>query len=324
MENLTTELKEAKLVLNKEAHAIQLVAERLNAETFSHAVDILFQKDHKIVISGIGKSGHVGKKIAAMFCSTGSPASFLHPSEAVHGDLGIHQEGDPVIFLSNSGSTPELLYLEPVFRSRGAKIVGILGKQHSPLTTKVDISLDASVCEEADPLGIVPTASFAAATALGHAIGSALMKRRNFDSNEYAKTHPAGQLGRNLILKVKNVYHPIEKVACVKESSSIKEIVIQMSKYPLGGACVLDGNKLLGIVTDGDLRRALLKTEDINNVKATDIMTRNPQTISLEESLGNALKQMEQREPTPISILPVTCSEQNSLMGLIRLHDVLG
>ena len=188
----------------------------------------------------------------------------------------------------------------------------------------MDISLDASVDEEADPLGIVPTASFAAATALGHAIGSALMKRRKFDSNEYAKTHPAGQLGRNLILKVKNVYHPIEKVACVKESSSIKEIVIQMSQNPLGGACVLDGNKLLGIVTDGDLRRALLKTEDVNNVKAKDIMTRSPQTISLEESLGTALKQMEQRKPTPISILPVTCLEQNSLLGLIRLHDVLG
>lgn len=321
--NTNKEAEDAKAVLEKEAYAIKEVANRLNPEDFTKAVDILDKEDGKIIVTGIGKSGHVGKKLAAMLCSTGSPAAFLHPAEAVHGDLGIHQQGDPVIFLSNSGSTPELLYLEPVFRSREAKIVGILGKQPSPLSEKVDVSLDTSVEEEADPLGIVPTASIASAMALGHAIGSALMKRRQFDSTQYAQTHPAGQLGRNLLLKVKDVFHESEKVACLNKNSSIKETVIAMSEYPLGAACILEEGKLIGIVTDGDLRRALLKLDDISAIKTADIMTRNPQTIFPEKSLGEALKMMEKRKPTPISILPVECNHKKTLLGLIRLHDIL-
>lgn len=323
MKNFTQEAQEAKGVLTKEALAIQGVADRLVPKEFSKAIDILFKKEGKIIVTGIGKSGHVGKKLAAMLCSTGSPTAFLHPSEAVHGDLGIHQEGDPVIFLSNSGSTPELLYLEPVFRARGAKIIGILGKQQSPLGEKVDVILDASVNEEADPLGIVPTSSFAAASALGDAIGSALMKRRNFDSREYAKTHPAGQLGRNLILKVRDVFHPFEKVACLTKEDSIKQAVIEMSKHPLGAACILEDKKLIGVITDGDLRRALLEKNDINTAQAADIMTLKPQTISPAEYLGIALELMEKREPTPISLLPVICPESGSFLGLVRLHDVL-
>ena len=323
MKNFTQEAQEAKGVLTKEALAIQGVADRLVTKEFSKAIDILFKKDGKIIVTGIGKSGHVGKKFAAMLCSTGSPTAFLHPSEAVHGDLGIHQEGDPVIFLSNSGSTPELLYLEPVFRARGAKIIGILGKQQSPLGEKVDVILDASVNEEADPLGIVPTSSFAAASALGDAIGSALMKRRNFDSKEYAKTHPAGQLGRNLILKVRDVFHPFDKVACLTKEDSIKQAVIEMSKHPLGAACILEDKKLIGVITDGDLRRALLEKNDINTANAADIMTLKPQTISPDEYLGIALELMEKREPTPISLLPVICPESGGFLGLVRLHDVL-
>ena len=321
--NSNTEVEEAKAVLEKEANAIREVANRLDPEKFTKAVDILYKKDGKIIVTGIGKSGHVGKKLAAMLCSTGSPAAFLHPSEAVHGDLGIHQHGDPVIYLSNSGSTPELLYLEPVFRSRDAKIIGILGKQPSPLSQKVNVTLDTSVDEEADPLGIVPTASIASAMALGHAIGSALMKRRGFDSKEYAKTHPAGQLGRNLLLKVKDVFHKTEKVACLNKNSSIKETVIAMSKYPLGAACILEEGKLIGIITDGDLRRALLKVDDISTIKTVDIMTQKPQTIFPEQSLGEALKEMEKRKPSPISILPVECNQKKTLLGLIRLHDIL-
>ena len=176
MQNSEQELEEAKTVLRKEAIAIQEIANRLHSDAFCKSIDILFETHGKIVITGIGKSGHVGKKMAAMLCSTGSPTAYLHPSEAVHGDLGIHQEGDPVIYLSNSGTTPELIYLEPVFRARGAKIIGILGQINSPLADKVDVLLDASVCEEADPLGIVPTSSFIAASALGDALGAALMK----------------------------------------------------------------------------------------------------------------------------------------------------
>ncbi len=317
------EAEEARAVLAKEASAIEGVANRLNPTEFSGALDILHREGHKIIISGIGKSGYVGKKMAAMLCSTGSPSAFLHPAEAVHGDLGIHQEGDPVIFLSNSGSTPELLYLEPVLRSRGASIVGILGKKNSPLGEKVDITLDASVNQEADPLGIVPTASFAAAAALGDAIGSALMKRRNFDSKQYAQTHPAGQLGRNLILKVKNVFHSECMVACLHKNAKIKEAVIEMTKFPLGAVCILENQKLIGIITDGDLRRTLLETDDINKVSVGDIMSKNPKTISPEESLGFALDLMEKRKPTPVSLLPVVCPENQNFLGLIRLHDIL-
>jgi len=323
MKNESKEANDAKSVLLKEALAIKEAADRISNEDLTCAIDILQRENGKIVVTGIGKSGHVGKKMAAMLCSTGSPTAYLHPSEAVHGDLGIHQYGDPVIFLSNSGTTPELLYLEPVFRSRGAQIVGILGNPQSPLAEKVDVLLDASVKEEADPLGIVPTASFAVAAALGDALGSALMSRRNFDKNEYAKTHPAGQLGRNLILRVKDVFHLKEKVACLNENARIKDAVIEMSKFPLGAACILNNDKLSGIITDGDLRRALQKAENLVELQATEIMCHQPKTIGPNESLGEALKFMEQGNPTPVSILPVVCPDTGILLGLLRLHDIL-
>jgi len=318
-----TELDEAKTVLTKEASAIQEASNNLLPDAFKSALDILYKDSGKIIITGIGKSGYVGQKMAAMMCSTGSPAAFLHPSEAVHGDLGIHQTGDPVIFLSNSGATPELIYLEPVFRSRGAKIIGILGKTNSPLAEKVDVFLNATVKEEADHLGIVPTASFAAASALGDALGSALMKRRGFDRNEYAKTHPAGQLGRNLILRVQDVFHSKEKVACLEESALIKDAVLKMSKYPLGAACVVKDQSLQGILTDGDLRRALQTTDNLNQLKVVDIMSRNPQTVRSDQHLGIALELMEKRTPSPISVLPVLCPNTENFSGLIRLHDIL-
>ena len=317
------ELEEAKTVLMKEASAIQEASNNLLPEALQSALDILYKENGKIIISGIGKSGYVGQKMAAMMCSTGSPAAFLHPAEAVHGDLGIHQKSDPVIFLSNSGATPELIYLEPVLRSRGAKIVGILGKTNSPLAEKVDVVLNATVKEEADHLGIVPTASFAAASALGDALGSALMKRRGFDKNEYAKTHPAGQLGRNLILRVQDVFHRKEKVACLEETALIKNAVLEMSKYPLGAACILKGEKLLGILTDGDLRRALQTTDHLNQLKVVEIMSKNPQTVRADQNLGFALELMEQRSPSPISVLPVLCAKTEKFTGLIRLHDIL-
>lgn len=326
MVDFTDEAEEARSVLIKEADSIKAAAERLCPRSFAEAVDILFKTTGKIIITGIGKSGHVGKKMAALFCSTGSPACFLHPSEAVHGDLGIHQEGDPVIYLSNSGATPELLYLEPVLRARSANIIGIMGKRESPLGSKVDVFLDASVQEEVDPLGIVPTASFAVVSSLGDALAAALMRRRGFDETEYAKTHPAGQLGRNLILKVRDVMHLPEKIACLSSETSIKEVVIAMSRFPLGAACILEQEKLVGIITDGDLRRALEKDQDLFSLKAGDIMSAHPETITADEPLGSALRRMEERKPTPVSLLPVTEHgvSEDHFIGLIRLHDVLG
>tara|TARA_B100001093_G_scaffold261646_1_gene250079 strand:- start:4249 stop:5229 length:981 start_codon:yes stop_codon:yes gene_type:complete len=315
------DLKIARSVLNTEAESILKAAKNIDS-TFKNAIDILDSSKQKIIVTGIGKSGHVGKKISSTLCSTGSPSCFLHPAEAVHGDLGIHQKGDPVIFLSNSGSTPELLSLEPVLRKRNAKIVGILGKTRSKLTDKVDVALDASVTIEADPLGIVPTASFAVAASLGDAIASALMKRKKFSENDYAITHPAGQLGRNLILNVEDVMHRPNKIACVMEKTSIKDVVLKMSTFPLGAACVInEGNDLVGVITDGDLRRALQRFEDIRDIKAKLIMTPNPITVSPTISLGEALKVMEDRE-SQVSILPVVEKLNDSILGLIRIHDI--
>ena len=314
------ELAEAQRVLIKEANSIMRASACLG-ENFSKAVDCLYSTKGKIVVSGIGKSGHLGKKLAATFCSTGSPAAFLHPSEAVHGDLGIHQEGDPVLFLSNSGSTPELLALAPLLRGRSAKIVGIFGNDKAQLTSKVDAYLDSSVPEEADPLGIVPTASFAVSASLGDALASALMKRRNFSEMDYALTHPAGQLGRNLILRVSDVMHHPGEIASVAKHTKIKDLVIEMTKFPLGAAYIVEGDELMGIVTDGDLRRALSDKKNLLDVSADGVMTISPQTITPDVSLGNALKLMEDRE-SPISVLPVACAKSNKLLGMIRLHDI--
>ena len=315
------DLKIARSVLITEAESILKAAEKIDS-TFKSAIDILDTPNRKIIVTGIGKSGHLGKKISATLCSTGSPSCFLHPAEAVHGDLGIHQIGDPIIFLSNSGSTPELLSLAPVLRKRKAQIVGILGRTKCKLAEKVDVALDASVTIEADPLGIVPTASFAVAASLGDSIASALMKRKNFSENDYAITHPAGQLGRNLTLKVEDVMHKPNKIACVLEKTSIKDVVLKMSTFPLGAACVIgDGNDLVGVITDGDLRRALQKFEDIRDIEAKRIMTPKPITISPDISLGEALKVMEDRD-SQVSILPVVENLKDCILGLIRIHDI--
>jgi arabinose-5-phosphate isomerase len=313
---------EARRVMLKESGAIELAANRLNGNSFTKALNFLMETAHKVVVTGIGKSGHVGKKIAATLSSTGTPAAFLHPSEAVHGDLGIHQFGDTVIFLSNSGSTPELIFLEPVFRNRNAKIIGLIGNSEGPLANKVDVCLDASTKEEADSLGIVPTASFAVASAIGDAIASALMLRKGFSSSEYAQTHPAGQLGRNLILCVEDVLHPPSSVAILTKDTCMKKTIIEMSRFPLGGACVVEGERLLGVITDGDLRRALHERPELLRLNASEIMTRNPIFVSPKTSLGKALEMMEKRSPSPVSILPVLEPKSHKFLGLIRLHDI--
>jgi len=311
----------ARHVLQNEARSILRASERLDAN-FIEAIEILFSKSKKIIVTGIGKSGHLGKKISATLSSTGSPSCFLHPIEALHGDLGIHQHGDPVIFLSNSGSTPELIALEPILRKRGAQIVGILGNTRSKLSLKVDVTVDASVDVEADPLGIVPTSSFAVAGALGDAIASSLMEKRGFSETDYASTHPAGQLGRNLILNVSDVMHKPAEIACVNINTVVKEIVVKMSTYPLGAAFVFDQNEqLTGIITDGDLRRALMNHDEINDIKADKIMTPTPITVSPNITLGEALKKMENRD-SQISVLPVIDEEHNEVVCLLRLHDI--
>ena len=316
----TPEITDARAVLETESAAIKQAAERLDAN-FVRAVEIVDVPDGKIVFAGLGKSGHVGRKIAATFCSTGSPAVFMHAAEAVHGDLGVHQSGNPTIFLSNSGSTNELLALVPILRGRGSSLVGILGNLDGVLAQKMDVTLDASVSREADPLGIVPTASFVVTAALGDALASSLMHKRDFSEEDYAYTHPGGHLGRSWALSVNDLMHPVEKVACCEEDTTLRNLVIAMTEYPLGAACIIRDGRLLGLVTDGDLRRALREQEDILSLKASALMSTGPVVVKPDVSVGAAIRIMEERS-SQISVLPVVAPDDSSLLGLLRLHDI--
>jgi len=305
--------------MEMEAEAISLAASRLDGD-FRRAVDLVRGHAGKVAVTGLGKSGLVAQKLAATLCSTGTPAVFLHPVDALHGDVGIYAPGDPTILLSKSGTTAELLRLVPVLRDLKSPLVGIIGHVTSPLAKAMDVVLDASVRAEADPFNLAPTASTAVATALGDALALAVMQARNQTPEDFAARHPAGQLGRNLRLTVRDVMHCGDEVAWADPGSSMKSVIVAMNRRRLGAACVTgpDG-ALLGIVTDGDLRRALEADRDIRLVSASDVMTVSPVTIGPDSTLGEALRVMEDR-PSQISVLPVV--DSGRCLGLVRLHDL--
>lgn len=312
----------ARNVIEREAQALLRARDRLG-ESFSRAVEIIQSHPGKCVISGIGKSGRIAQKIASTFSSTGTAATFLHAGEAMHGDLGIYQPGDPSILLSKSGSTVELLRILPTLRAFKSPLIAIVGNVSSPLAQQADIVLDATVECEADALGIVPTSSALVTLAIGDALACALMQRRAFSENDFARFHPAGQLGRNLLLRVEDVMHRRDNIAIVKPTASLRETVIAMTQYPLGAACVLDASEqLLGIITDGDLRRVLHQHEDLGSLCAEQMMTRSPISIYPEATLAEAVRLMEDR-PSQISVLPV-CGQEDSTecLGLVRIHDI--
>lgn len=310
----------AQQALHLEAQAILNASNRLD-ENFIRAIQLLSDHSGKIIFTGLGKSGHIAQKLAATFTSIGVPSFFMHPSEAVHGDLGVYSTGDPTIMLSKSGATVELVRLVPILRELGSPIIGILGNMNSILAQQVDIVLDASVDNEADPLNLAPTASTAVALAVGDALASAIMVVKGLKAQDFARFHPGGQLGRNLWLHVQDVMHPLEKVACVEPQTSIKQVVIEMTRFPLGAACVLNVNRgLVGIITDGDIRRAFQKYDDIRALQAQDVMTENPVTIGVDATLSVAVERMEKRK-SQISVLPVVDSE-GVCLGLIRIHDI--
>ncbi len=251
----------------------------------------------KVIVTGIGKSGHIARKIVATLCSTGTAAVFLHPAEAGHGDLGIYTPGDPTVLISKNGTSQELRALVPLLRDFHSPLIGILGNSAAPLAAEVDVILDASVEREADPHNLAPTASAVTALALGHALAIALMRARNFTPAEFGRFHPAGQLGRNLRLCVGQAMHPAAEAALVAPDSSLKDVIIAMTRRPLGAACVTasDGS-LAGFLTDGDLRRALTNHDDIRELRAADAMTRTPVTIGpFPPLLAEALELMERR-----------------------------
>jgi arabinose-5-phosphate isomerase len=311
----------ARGVIEREAQALIAVAKRLDAR-WNQAVGLLLSHEGKVVVSGIGKSGHIAQKIAATFASTGTPAVFLHAAEAVHGDLGIYTPGDPSILISKSGSTAELLRLIPILRQFRSPLIAIVGNLNTPMAKQADVVLDARVEKEADPLNLAPTCSTTAALALGDALAVALMQARRFTDQDFARYHPAGQLGRNLWLKVADVMHQDETVAWVKPETPLRQVIIAMSQRPLGAACVVDPDRLLlGIITEGDLRRVLLTHDDIRGLQAADCMARQPITIPPQASLKEATRLMEDR-PSQISVLPVVDPVSQRCLGLIRIHDI--
>ncbi|WP_321473630.1 KpsF/GutQ family sugar-phosphate isomerase [uncultured Paludibaculum sp.] len=313
-------LPAARHLLDTEARAIARASQRLGAD-FERAARLILESEGRVVTTGMGKSGYVARKLAATLCATGTPASFLHPAEAVHGDLGLVQSADVVILISKSGATEELVRLMPRLQQSGVPCIGILGNLESPLARGCQAVLDAGVEQEGDPHNLVPAASAIVAAALGDALAVALMQARQFGPDDFGVFHPAGQLGRNLRLHVRDAMHTGDDVAWVTPESALRDVVIAMTRRSLGAACVLTASgTLAGLITDGDVRRALESHDDIRGLKAADLMTANPLTVRPEATLREALVLMESRT-RQLPLLPVVDADGRAL-GLLRLHDV--
>ena len=317
-----SELKSiASQILREEGEELIKAADRI-PDSVIQACEIIVNHPGKVVICGMGKSGLIGQKIASTLCSIGNKAVFLHASEAVHGDLGIYAPGDPTIVISKSGASEEMVRLIPILKEFKSPLIGILGNMKSPLVDQMDVVLDASVEKEADPLGIVPTSSTTLTLGIGDAMAAVLMTHREFNHDDFAKLHPAGDLGRRLRLTVKNIMQPIKNVAAVNKDDKLRKVVIDMTEKPQGAALVIDSNsQLLGIVTEGDLRRCLAEEGDIDQMTVSDVMTTDPVAINMGALLKDALMLMEDRE-SQISVLPVVNGDGKSCAGLLRLHDI--
>ncbi len=290
--------------------------------SFEQTVEACLACKGKIIFCGVGKSGLIGRKIAATLSSTGSPAVFLNANEALHGDLGILGSNDVLVMISKSGTTSELLRILPKARSLGIPCIGIFGNLKTPLASRMDILLDASVEEEGSPFGLAPMASTTVALVLGDALAAALMSIRGLTEADFATNHPAGQLGKNLLLKAADVMHFGNQLPKIRPEQSIKEAVLELTRKNLGGLCVLDEKGLLaGFLTDGDIRKYLSKADDLQ-VSVRLIMTQNPVCLDPGMSLAQVLDIMEGPEKQ-IYVAPVVDSESRKVLGILRMHDIL-
>ncbi len=313
-------LDEAKRVLKMEADAVLQVMNRLGAE-FDRAVGLVMSCRGRVVVAGMGKSGLIARKVAATLASTGTPAIFLHPAEGGHGDIGMLAKEDCVIAISRSGETAELLAILPAIKRLGLPLLAMTGVCDSTLAREASVILDTRVEEEACPMDLVPTASTTAALALGDALAVAVFKNRGFTPEDFALLHPAGSLGRRLLLRISDIMRSGSEVAVVKPGSSLKDAILEMTAKKVGATCVAgtDG-KLVGILTDHDLRRALTGAgSDMGKAKVDDHMTRSPLTVKPDMLVAEAIRITETRS---ISVLPVVGGD-GRIVGLVHLHDLL-
>lgn len=303
-------------IIDNEANAISCLKSKLD-DDFAETVSLILENNGNLVFSGIGKSAIIAQKIAATMNSTGTTAVFMHAADAIHGDLGIVREGDIVVILSKSGETPEIKMLVPLIKLRGNKIVAMVGNRQSFLASQADFVLDVTVDEEAIPGSLAPTSSTTAQLVMGDALALILMRCRGFSTEDFAKFHPGGALGKQLYLRVKDLYVRNERPE-VGPDDSLTRVIIEMTHKRLGATVVMQDEQLLGIITDGDLRRMLMKYPNIEQVKAAQIMTSNPKTIEAEALVVDALHKMRENS---ITQLPVV--RDGKYLGIIHLHDIL-
>ena len=309
----------ARQVLEIEAQAIQKLIGRLDG-SFSEAVRLMLHCSGRVVVSGMGKSGHIARKIASTLASTGTPAFFVHPGEASHGDLGMIAAHDVLIALSNSGESPELLTIVPIVKRKGARLIAMTGNPQSSLAREADVHLDASVEQEACPLGLAPTASTTAALALGDALAVVLLDARGFGAEDFARSHPGGALGRRLLVHVRDLMHGGETLPCVREDAWLPEALLEMTRKGLGMTAVVDGhNRLAGIYTDGDLRRTLDQNGDIRALKVGQVMSRKPHTIAPDRLAAEAVQLMERHKINGLLV----AGEDGAPLGALNMHDLL-
>ncbi|WP_428622806.1 KpsF/GutQ family sugar-phosphate isomerase [Sedimenticola sp.] len=306
-------------VIRNEAAAIQALADRINGD-FSHACGFMLNCEGRIVVTGMGKSGHIGSKIAATLASTGSPAFFVHPGEASHGDLGMITAKDVVLALSNSGETAELLTILPLIKRLGVPLIAMTGNPHSNLAQQSDVHLDVSVKQEACPLNLAPTSSTTATLAMGDALAIALLEARGFTEQDFARSHPGGSLGRRLLLLVSDVMVTGEQIPQVSDKANLRDALLEMTKKGLGMTAVTDDQgRLKGIYTDGDLRRTLDHPIDIRNCLVADVMTHGSTTATADMLAAEVLKIMQEKKINSLFIV----DDQQIPIGALNMHSLL-
>ncbi len=307
----------ARNVLGIEAQAITRLMDRLD-EAFAKAIELILACKGRIIVSGIGKSGHIARKIAATLASTGTPAYFVHAAEAVHGDLGMITDADVLIALSYSGENTELLTIVPLVKRQGGKLIALTGHPESSLARAADVHLDTSVAEEACPLNLAPTASTTAALAMGDALAVVLLDARGFRTEDFARSHPGGALGRRLLTRVRDIMRPLDKVPCVGPDATVAQAILAITRGGMGMTAVItEQRSILGIFTDGDLRRTMDKTCDLKDTPISTVMSHNPHTIGADRLAAESALMMEEYKISQILVI-----ENGTLVGALNMHDL--